>query len=92
MRGLDIIRTEGAFGSWFVEGETELLGGSGTLEFVAQVPKVFRADLELQHFIDHRREVRQRPNPPERRRIGRSHRTPCRSEYRVLPASLRKVV
>ena len=34
---------------------------SGTLEFVAEVLKVFPADLQLQYFFDHRREVCQRP-------------------------------
>ena len=57
MREFDIIRAEGAFGSWFVEGKKKLSGGSGTLESVAEVPEVFGSDLELQNFLDHRREV-----------------------------------
>ena len=76
----------------FVEGKTELSGGSGTLEFVAEVPEVFRSDLELQNFLDHRREVSQRPDRTERRGIGRSRRTPRRREYqRVLNCGQRHV-
>jgi hypothetical protein len=44
----------------FIPGWMErgfLLCQSGTLEFVAKVVKVFRADLHLQDFFDHRREV-----------------------------------
>jgi len=80
----DIIRAEGAFGSCFVEGKTELSGGSATLKFVAEMPEVFRADLELQNFFDHRREVSQRPDRTERRGIGRSRRTPRRREYQRI--------
>jgi hypothetical protein len=80
----DIIRAEGAFGSCFVEGKTELSGGSATLKFVAEMPEVFRADLELQNFFDHRREVSQRPNRTERRSIGRSRRTPRRRKYQRM--------
>jgi hypothetical protein len=82
--GLDIIRAEGAFGSWFVEGKTELSCEGGTLEFAAEVPEVFRADLELLYFLDHRSEVSQRPNPTERRSIGRSRRSPRRREYQRI--------
>ena len=67
----DIIRAEGAFGSWFVEGKTELTGESGTLNFIAVMPEVLRADLELQNFLDHRRKVGQRPNRSEWLRIVR---------------------
>jgi hypothetical protein len=80
----DIIRAESAFGSWFVERKKQLSGGSGTLEFVAEVPEVFGSDLELQNFFDHRCEVSQGPNRPERRGIGRSCRTPRRSEYQRI--------
>jgi hypothetical protein len=44
--------------------------GGGTLEFVAEVLKVFRADLRLQHFFDHLREVSQRADRTQRRRAG----------------------
>jgi hypothetical protein len=80
---LDIIRAEGGFGSGFVESK-ELSSGRGTLEFVAEVPEVFRADLESQHFIDHRCEVRQRPNRSEGQRIGWSRRTPRSGEYQCV--------
>src|ERR1700683_396561 len=52
-------------------GEGELLScRSGALEFVAEVLKVFLADLQLEHFFDDRQEVRQRTNDSERRNIG----------------------
>ena len=55
------------------------------MEFVAEMPEVFRPDLKLQNFLDHRREVSQRPNRTERRSIGRSHRTSRgRKDHRVL--------
>ena len=54
------------------------------MEFVAEMPEVFRPDLKLQNFLDHRREVSQRPNRTERRSIGRSHRTPRRGEYQRI--------
>jgi len=54
------------------------------MEVVAEMPEVFRPDLKLQNFLDHRREVSQRPNRTERRSIGRSHRTPRRSEYQRI--------
>jgi hypothetical protein len=57
----NFIRAEGAlqgrassFRGWMERGF--LLCQSGTLEFVAKVVKVFRADLHLQDFFDHRRE------------------------------------
>ena len=55
----DFIRAEGAlqgrassFRGWIERGI--LLCQGGTLEFVAEVVKVFRADLHLQDFFDHR--------------------------------------
>jgi hypothetical protein len=55
------------------------------VKFVAEVLEVFRTDLELQNFLDHRRKVRQGPNRPERRRIGRPRRTSrCGKDQRVL--------
>ena len=59
MWGLDIIRAEGAFGSRDLCRKKELSSGRGTLEFVAEMLEVFRADFELQNFLDHRREVSQ---------------------------------
>jgi hypothetical protein len=53
------------------------------MEFVAEVLEVFWADFELQNFLDHRREVRQRPNRTGRWRIGWSRRTPTRSVPRA---------
>ena len=54
----DFIRAEGASqGGGLVPGRMEggaLLRQGGTLEFVAEVMKVFRADLHLQDFFDHR--------------------------------------
>ena len=45
----------------FGSGRGELLScRSGALEFVAEVLKVFLADLQLEHFFDHRQEVCQR--------------------------------
>ena len=38
---------------------TALSRWRGTAEFVAEVLEVFRANLELQYFVDQRREVRQ---------------------------------
>ena len=58
----DIIRAGGALRGKgeFVSGEGEILSRrSGTSEFVAEVLKVFLADLQLQYFFDHRREVSQ---------------------------------
>ena len=53
----DIIRAEGALcglgissGGW----ERGLSRRGGTLEFMAEVLKVFLADLQLQYFFDHR--------------------------------------
>ena len=62
-------------------GET-LSRRRGTLEFVAEVLKVFLADLQLQHFFNHRREVRQRPDRSERRGAGGPYEPPCRSQYK----------
>lgn len=45
-------------GGDFVRGVgLELSRRSSTLEFVAEVLEVFLADLQLQYFFDHRREV-----------------------------------
>src|SRR5665213_4064406 len=71
---LDIIRADRRVSLLEVWRE-ELLGGGDALEFVAEVLKVFRADFQLQNFVDHRREVRQRTNDSERCCIGR----PCLS-------------
>jgi hypothetical protein len=81
---LDIIRAEGALGSWFVKERRRLSSGSGTLKFIAEMPEVLRPDLELQNFFDHRREVSQRPDRTERRSIGRSRRTPRRRKYQRM--------
>ena len=82
----DIIRAERRVGVVLIrEVGTELSCGSGALEFVAEVLEVFRADLELQHLFDHRREVRERWQRPERRSIRRPRRTPRRRKcQRVL--------
>jgi hypothetical protein len=53
---------------------------SGTLEFVTEVLKVFRADLQLQYFFDHRREVCQRADRSQRRGAGGPYEPPCRSQ------------
>src|SRR5665213_766495 len=74
---LDIIRADRRVSLLEVWRE-ELLGGGDALEFVAEVLKVFRADFQLQNFVDHRREVRQRTNDSERCCIGR----PCRAPRR----------
>jgi len=71
----DIIRAEGALGVVFAGRETGLSCGRTALEFIAEVLKVFLANLQLQNFFDHRQEVRQRANRPERRRIGRPRQT-----------------
>jgi len=58
----DFIRAEGASHGGLVPGRMErgaLLRQGGALEFAAEVVKVFRADLHLQDFFDHRREVGQ---------------------------------
>ena len=66
MAVLDIIRAEGAFcGVRGVKGG--LSRWRGTPEFVAEVLEVFRGDLELLYFFDHRREVGQRADRAERR-------------------------
>jgi hypothetical protein len=83
MREFDIIRAERR-AMFMGEGKTELSSGSGAMEFVAEVLEVFWADFELQNFLDHRREVRQRSNRTERWRIGWSRRTPRRSEYQRI--------
>ena len=63
-------------------GRGELLSRrSGTLEFVAEVLKVFLADLQLQYFFDHRREVCQRADRSQRRGAGGPYESPCRSQY-----------
>ena len=54
---------------------------SGTLEFVAEVLKVFLADLQLQYFFDHRREVCQRADRSQRRGAGGPYEPSCRSQY-----------
>ena len=59
----DIIRAEGALCGWRISSGGLGLGLSrrgGALEFVAEVLKVFLADLQLEYFFDHRREVCQR--------------------------------
>ena len=56
---LDIIRAEGAFRIVVWRVKPKLSCRIGLLEFVAEVPEVFRADVEVQNFLDHRREVRQ---------------------------------
>ena len=56
----DIIRAGGALcgvGGFRAGDGIGLSRRSGTLEFVAEVLKVFLADLQLQYFFDHRREV-----------------------------------
>ena len=54
---------------------------SGTLEFVAQVLKILLADLQLQYFFDHRREVCQRADCSQRRGAGGPDEPPCRSQH-----------
>ena len=53
----------------------------GMLEFVAEVLKVFLADLQLQYFFDHRREVRQRADRSQRRSAGGPYEPPRRSQH-----------
>jgi len=54
---------------------------SGTLEFVAEVLNVFLADLQLQYFFDHRREVCQRADRSQRRSAGGPYEPPCRGQH-----------
>ncbi len=83
--GLDIIRAAGALRSLSFEEEMELSCGSGAVEFVAKMLKVFPANLQLKNFLDHRREVRQGTDDSERSCIGRPRRTPRRrKDQRIL--------
>ncbi len=70
----------------FTEGKrAKLLCAGGALEFVAEVLKVCLTDVQMEDFLDHRREVRQRPNRPEWWRMGRPRRTPRRRKgQRIL--------
>jgi hypothetical protein len=79
-----IIRAE-ALGL-FIEGKrAKLPCAGGALEFVAEVLKVCLTDVQMEDFLDHRREVRQRPNRPEWWRMGRPRRTPRRRKgQRIL--------
>jgi len=54
---------------------------SGTLEFLAEVLRVFLADLQLQYFLDHWREVCQRADRSQRRGAGGPYESPCRSQH-----------
>jgi hypothetical protein len=57
----------------------------GTLEFVAEVVKVFRADLHLQDFFDHRHEVGQGTDCTQGRHAPRPYHAPRGSQdERVL--------
>src|ERR1019366_5145940 len=62
---------------------------SGALEFVAEVLKVFLADLQLQHFFDHRREVCPYPEARHRRAVCFAASQPGRMRSRPLPAPRR---
>ena len=50
------------------------------MEFVAEVLKVFLADLQLEYFFDHRREVCQRADCSQRRGAGGPYKPPYRSQ------------
>src|SRR6266516_3760370 len=56
---------------------SKLRGGCELGDSMAEMPEVVGADLEMQDLFDHRREVRQRADDPERRSIGGARQTPC---------------
>src|SRR3954462_15963225 len=56
----------------------------GALEFVAEVLKVFVADLHLQYFFVHRREVCQRQGLSQRRGAGGPYEPPRRGKHEGL--------
>src|SRR5436853_7565015 len=79
----DIIRAEGAFcgvRNFVREMGSGLSRRGGTLEFVAEVLKVFLADLQLPYFFDHRREVRQRADRSQGRSAGGAYEPPYRTQ------------
>src|SRR5260370_32482738 len=78
----DIIRAGGALrGAEISRGKGEMLSRrGGTLEFVAEVLKVLLADLQLQYFFDHRREVCQRADRSQRRGAGGPYEPPGRGQ------------
>ena len=68
-------------GGGLVRGRGELLAcRSSALEFVAEVLKVFLADLQLEHFFDHGHEVCQRADRSQRRGAGGPDHAPRRSQ------------
>ena len=66
---------------WFGGLGLGLSRRGGALEFVAEVLKVFLADLQLQYFFDHRREVCQRADRSQRRGASGPYEPPCRSQH-----------
>ena len=67
--------------AYFVRGMgSGLPRRSGTLEFEAEVLKVSLADLQLEYFFDHRREVCQRADRSQRRGAGGPYETPGGSQ------------
>ena len=58
----------------------ELSCRRGALEFEAEVLKVFLADLQLQHFFNHGREVCQRADRSQRHGVDGPYEPPCRSQ------------
>jgi hypothetical protein len=48
---------------------------------MTEVLKVFLADLQLQYFFNHWREVRQRADRSQRRGPDGPYEPPCRSQY-----------
>src|SRR5450432_1608881 len=53
----------------------------GALELMTEVVKVFLADVQLQYFFDHRREVCQRADRSQRRGAGGPYESPCRGKH-----------
>jgi hypothetical protein len=80
----DIIRAEGALCGLGISSGGIGIGlsrRSDTLEFMAEVLKVFRADLQLQYFFDHRREVCQGADRSQRRGTGGPDESPYCSQH-----------
>jgi len=88
----NFIRAEGASqAGGLVPGRMErgtLLRQGSALKFVAEVAKVFRADLHLQDFFDHRREVGQGTDCTQGRRACRPYHAPRGGQHERLHRKL----
>src|SRR5437762_5742476 len=56
--------------------KSDLRGWCELCEAIAQMSEIIGTDLQMQDFFDHRREVRQRANDPQRRGISGTRQAP----------------